>query len=258
MTDLELWLVNDDPAQLLVQKRLLGRFAATVWGFSSPTELLAQARKFGSCPNLVSDYHMPDMDGAELSRLWCEMHPDAKVLLLSVSKLSRAEKQQSTYLPSTHVKVLTDFRIPELLSTAKAWFSESAVTDEESFTPVAVGTYKKLEHFEIETHHRLQQLGGVVFLVKALTRFRNKTPERIEEIKKAIDSENFKQVHTIAHALKGSCGIVGATNLSVVADALELSSQESEPMSLLLDGLFALESAWEATLLELEDVIKPR
>ena len=70
MSDLEIWLVNDDPAQLLVQKRLLGRFASTVWDFQSPTELMAQARTYGSCPNLVSDFHMPGMIGLELSQLW--------------------------------------------------------------------------------------------------------------------------------------------------------------------------------------------
>ena len=82
LDDLEIWLVNDDPAQLLVQKRLLGRFAATVWDFQSPTELVSQARKYGSCPNLVSDFHMPGMNGLELSQLWCQMHPNARVLLI--------------------------------------------------------------------------------------------------------------------------------------------------------------------------------
>ena len=114
--------MNDDPAQLLVQKRLLGRFAATVWEFSSPDEVVSQAQKYGSCPNLVSDFHMPGMNGMELARIWCELHGNARVLLVSASNLSVDEEKEALFLPNNHVKLLSSFSLNELIATAKEWF----------------------------------------------------------------------------------------------------------------------------------------
>lgn len=244
----EVWLVNDDPAQLLVQKRLLGRFAATVWEFRSPTELIAQARKYGSCPNLVSDIHMPGMSGLELARLWCEMHPNARILLASASSLNAQEQEEARYLPGNHVKLLTNFRIPELLSAAQEWFGGEVLPEDSQ----ELESPTKLKFFNSEVHSKLRMLGGVAFLKKALHRFAERVPARLEACREATEQGDFVRVHREAHSLKGSCGVVGAGVMLELADKLETAAQNERPCESLLTMIDGVDQIWQESKTELQ------
>lgn len=244
----EVWLVNDDPAQLLVQKRLLGRFAATVWEFRSPTELIAQARKYGSCPNLVSDIHMPGMNGLELARLWCEMHPNARILLTSASSLSAREREEATFLPGNHVKLLTNFRIPELLSAAQEWFGGEAPPEDSQ----EMESPTQLQFFDSEVHSKLRMLGGAAFLKKALQRFAERVPTRLEACREATELGDFVRVHREAHSLKGSCGVVGASKMLDLADQLETAAQDERPSETLLTMIDGVDHLWQEAKAELQ------
>lgn len=247
----ELWLVNDDPAQLLVQKRLLGRLAATVWDFASPASLMTQARKYGSCPNLVTDFHMPGMNGLELAQMWCQLHPNARVLILSASFLTATEQAEFTYIPSNRVRLLTNFRIPELLKTAQEWFGGAELPCE----PAAVEVETKLVNFDDETHSKLKKLGGTAFYKKALERFRDRIPRRLAIFNHALQEGDFEALHHEAHSLKGSCGVVGANKLLSCADKLETAAREKQE-SLLTEHLDQLKKAWEQTEDELKQILK--
>ena len=257
LDDLEIWLVNDDPAQLLVQKRLLGRFAATVWDFQSPTELVAQARKYGSCPNLVSDFHMPGMNGLELSQLWCQMHPDARVLLISASELTRAEKEEATYLPSNRVKLMTAYRIPEVLNAAKEWFGgtdrEAAKEDSLEKAPAPP---QNLSYFDSDVLDKLKILGGSAFVKKALIRFSDRIPTRLANFYEYIEEKSHRKIHQEAHSLKGSCGIVGATQMLECAHELEEAAKDEKALEEIEEQVERLESLWQETARELKEVLQ--
>jgi HPt (histidine-containing phosphotransfer) domain-containing protein len=250
-TDLEVWLVNDDPAQLLVQKRLLGRFAATVWEFTSPDDLLTQAQKYGSCPNLVSDFHMPGMNGLELARIWCEMHANARVLLVSASKLTPSEEEEAVFLPNNHVKLLTSFHIPELISTVQEWFlgTPAVKEDDEPQTDTA------LNFFDPSVHSKLVMLGGNAFLRKALERFADRLPTRLDSCRGAIQGNDARSLHREAHSMKGSCGIVGASRLLELADQLESAAQDEQDLEALTGLVSEIEETWTQSKPELEQIL---
>jgi two-component system, sensor histidine kinase and response regulator len=250
-SDLEVWLVNDDPAQLLVQKRLLGRFAATVWEFSSPDELLTQAQKYGSCPNLVSDFHMPGMNGLELAQIWCEMHANARVLLVSASKLSADEEEAAIFLPNNHVKLLTSFHIPELLATVQEWFLGIPADCEEQKTQ----TGSTLRYFDASVHSKLVMLGGKPFLRKALERFADRLPTRLDSCRDALECLDKRSLHREAHSLKGSCGIVGANALLELADNLEVAAQNEEDSAAIAQLIVDIDQVWGDSKTELEQVL---
>ena len=251
---LEIWLVNDDPAQLLVQKRLLGRFAATVWEFSSPDEVVSQAQKYGSCPNLLSDFHMPGMNGLELARIWCELHGNARVLLASASSLSVEEKKEALFLPQNHVKLLSSFNLSELMTTAREWFvgEPEELQDETEPAEETSG----LVHFDRAVHSKLMMLGGAAFLKKALDRFADRLPGRMESCREALQSGDLRTVHREAHSLKGSCGIVGATSMLELADQLESAALREEAPDALSLLLKEIEQEWQHSAAELQEVLK--
>lgn len=257
MSDLEIWLVNDDPAQLLVQKRLLGRVAATVWDFQSPTELIAQAKKYGSCPNLVSDYNMPGLNGMQLSQMWCEMHPDAKVLLLSASQMSDSERDELTYLPKSHVKVLTDFRLPELLSTAREWFTCEPSSEHDSIESAeATDPSRVYRLFETDTLRKLSALGGGPFVKKALERFAARVPLRFQTLTAALENQRVGLIVEEAHSFKGSCGVVGAHTMMNIAGQLEVCARNDSELPVLRSLVNDLETAWQGTEEELRSILQ--
>jgi len=249
---LEIWLVNDDPTQLLVQKRLLGRFADKVWEFSSPRRLLHHARKHGSCPNLVSDFHMPGMTGLELARLWCELHVDARVLLVSASNLSVDEEREALFLPNTHVKLLSSFRLSELMRAAREWF----VGDFEEWDEPEPTTASSLRYFDASVHSKLVTLGGNLFLRKALERFADRWPSRLQNFREALRGSDFSGIYREAHSLKGSCGIVGADPLLKLADQLEAAARREEPPEILDELVNLIEETWKSSEDELDQVLK--
>jgi CheY-like chemotaxis protein len=58
-----------------------GAYAVTVT--HDGAEALAQAERLPACDLLVTDYLMPNMDGAELAHRLKALHPGARVLMLT-------------------------------------------------------------------------------------------------------------------------------------------------------------------------------
>jgi HPt (histidine-containing phosphotransfer) domain-containing protein/CheY-like chemotaxis protein len=244
---LDLWLVNDDPAQLMVQQRLLSRVAATVEVFLSPMEALAAARVKGSSRFLVTDFHMPVMDGPELARYWCDLHRDARVLVVSASEVNREEQARMDALPRRSVRLLTSYRITDLQEEVKVWF-----LDHQSSDAASLKDSSPVMRLDSSVLDKLAIMGGAAFLARTITRFLQNGPEKVEGIRSAYLAQNHEKMHELAHALKGSCGLVGALLLSRAADEIENATSEGGDTSLLEQQLQTLRDECAATVQELE------
>lgn len=243
---LTLCLVNDDPAQLMVQRRLLSRMA-TVHGFLSPLEALAAARAGASTPFLITDFHMPDMDGPELARVWCELHAGARVLLVSASEVSRQEQEKVDALPAGSVRLLTSYRITELQEQARVWFQEApSETDESSRQGESLA---RLDRSVLE---KLGKLGGADFVQKTVARFLRSGPQKVQDIERAFATGEYRQMHELSHALKGSCGLVGAQTLSTAADRIETATSDQGDREGLENLVREVVAECQATVADLE------
>ena len=232
-----IWLVNDDPSQLMVQKRLLGKIASVVRGFLSPVEALTEARSTEVTPFLVTDFQMPMMDGPELALQWCGLFPDSRILIVSASEVSRSDLQRVDALPADSVRLLTSYRIAELPKAAELWLF---AVDEEL---QALGEREFQEQaFDPTVLEKLAQLGGEEFVRKTVARFLRSSPERLELLQQASQALDLSKIQALAHSLKGSCGLVGALELARIADRLEQSAAENQ------------ECDWMGMVSELEQV----
>ena len=258
--EISLWLVNDDPAQLLVQKRLLGRFASQVSGFGSALEAVAQANRTGeSPPFLVSDINMPNMNGVELARLWHEMHSDARVLLLSASSLSAEVRKAVNELPPESVKALSPYRLGELSHTAKEWFGGEScepASPAEAKRPYPKSNLSPGQYLDAATMDKLFQLGGEPFLQKALARFIESLNDKVAKIESAAKTNDREALHATSHGLKGSGGILGAAPLMEACDALEQATSPDHAEEPVNELVAAVQSIAQATLAEAQKLLK--
>lgn len=218
----EVWLVNDDPAQLMVQKRLLSKVVPQVRDFLSPLEALSAARETESAPYLVTDFQMPMMDGPELARQWYSLFPQTRILIVSASEVSRDDQRRVDALPADSVRLLTSYRIADLPGKAKLWFFSL----DEQLRIVADEETDKKVRFDPSVLEKLATLGGEEFVQKTIERFLRSVPEKLDGLTEAAQASDLPQLHLLAHSLKGSCGLVGALSLARAADELEQSSAE--------------------------------
>ncbi len=256
----DIWLVNDDPAQLMVQKRLLSRFCTSVTSFLSPLEALASARSVPSSPLLVTDFHMPGMDGPELAQFWCDLHDQARVLVVSASELSSKERIKVEKLPAERVKVLTSYRIAELKDQAQGWFEHSPRSDSRAHSVEDANLSKNSQRFDKSVLAKLSHLGGATFVTRTVARFVVNTPQKVTLIEEAFQEKDLSKMHATSHSLKGSCGLVGATALLAIADRLETATDpdRSDPLDFdtLRSTMVDLRKECTSTVQELEDSSK--
>lgn len=257
---INIWLVNDDPAQLLVQKRLLGRFASEVTDFGSALEAFAQAQKSeGSPAFLVSDINMPGMSGAELASLWHELHPDAKVLLLSASVLSPEMRKTVERLPSSSVKTLSPYRLGELSKAAQEWFGGGAAEvepAEQANLPYPKTKSNSSEYLDSNSMEKLFQLGGKSFLEKAIGRFVESVIDKTAKIELAAAANDRRTLHEVSHGLKGSGGILGATPLMEACDALERATSPEHSVEPVQELVATVQRVASATLQEAKSLLE--
>ena len=242
---LSLVIVNDDPAQLMVQKRLLGRIA-DVTVYLSPIEALAAARSGTASPYLVVDFHMPDLDGPELARIWCDLYPDARVLMVSASEITAREQDKFKALPATTVKLLTSYRITDLQDYATSWFCK------ERNEPVPPPPSRGDVRLEPSVLEKLGTLCGANFVAQTVARFLRSSPDKVQGIQAALLAGEYQRMHELAHSLKGSCGLVGALALSAVADRIETATEDGKDTPGLDPLVNELTAEHQATVNELE------
>lgn len=233
----------------MVQKRLLGR-VAQVSGYLSAIEALAAVRQGDqTAPFLVTDFQMPHMDGPELARVWCDLFPEARVLIISVSEISGAERARVQELPRDRVRLVTSYRLTELPHHVTEFVSQAQ--SELSAAETLPASRRRLDP---EVLRKLGQLGGAEFVAKTVARFQRGGPERIQEMLEALQQGDLARVHQLSHALKGSCGLVGALSLSALADQIELASGESGSPDQLAKLVEQAQSECRQTLQELEGI----
>lgn len=254
----DIWLVNDDSIQLKIQKRLLGKLATCVTEFQSPVQAIALARQGKSSPYLVTDLNMPEMSGAELAQFWCQLHPKARVLLLSASSASKNELDKIEKLPQGSVRLLTSYRIPQLQELVAGWLLAKKISEKPALgfknAPASgLENAQNIAYLDLPTLRKLVSLGGKAFASEIVERFLESCQNKVEGILSAFSQNDLKAVHGLSHALKGSCGLVGAVYLYQIADSLEsLTSLDklSEPLS---EKMLELEKVSKLTLREIKN-----
>jgi len=194
---------------------------------------------------VLMDMQMPIMDGLEATRtIRKNFSNDDLPVLAMTANASDADRQKC--LASGMDAHITKPIDPDLLFTEIAKWIKPNNTPPITNKTLAITTKETQTIPEIkgvDTNLGLKVAAGKVSLyIKMLKTFSTDQVNAVENIKKAIEKNDFATGQLIAHTLKGTCGSIGATELQKKAEILE--SHLKEKMS-------------HAKIVELLDLIHP-
>ena len=214
-------LVEDNSVNQLValgQLRKLGHDCVIA---SSGAEALS-VLPGGNFDVVLMDCSMPGMDGYETTRRIRQLQGDAATLpVIAITAHALAGEREKCLAAGMNDYLAKPVSIEQLGAMIKLWTSKDSATAEEPASSIMsaddgfVLDRERVSSFM--TIGRTQE-GFLEGLVKT---FKQDVPSRIDALRAAAASGDANDLALAAHALKSSCGSVGARRMYAVAASLE-------------------------------------
>ena len=255
-------VVDDTRMNLDVIVNLLKRTRITVDTVESGMEALEAVKKT-AYDAIFLDHRMPNMDGLECFKRMRELNDniskDAPVIALTANAVSGAREEYLTlgfadyltkpidshkleemlirYLPEDKVNIIKEEdketgnnrgnSVKEAVSgEAVLKSSEETEAAEVSVEEAIPDWLKKCE--DIDTESGIVNCGSTEGYIQILTGFYENIDAKADEIKNLYEEGNYKDYTVKVHALKSSARIVGLTELSQMAEALEAAGDADD------------------------------
>ena len=225
MSDLQILVVDDDEVSREVLSVLLeGQGYAVETADSGDAALALLKDSAHAAPGVVlADLQMPGTRGDELARqLRAACGP--QTLLIAMSG-SQPEASLSDGFNAFLLKPFSMEQFAALVNGSKATTTENNAT----------GTLNEDVYQKLASSMNASQLERLYSM--CLT----DAEKRIDEMKHAAASQDNDAYRRAAHAIKGGCGMVGATELQSIANIMETKGIEANHVATLHEFLLASE-----------------
>jgi CheY-like chemotaxis protein len=215
-----LLVVDDDAVMRELLAAVIGMEGYRVAVAESGEEALALlAESSAEIEMMLVDLHMPGVQGADLAkRLHSASAPGTLLIGMSGSELKR---EDAALFDGFLRKPFTVEEFKRTVEVAENASAESA----QVMTPDALGT----DVLDEEVFRKLASILPKVQLRELYRITVEDVQRRLEKMRAAVKRGDLATVHAEAHAIKGGCGMVGASELSALATALENSSEVGNP-----------------------------
>lgn len=207
---LRILVIDDDPVMRELLEAVLGFAGHAVESVDSGEVALDQLQHGPTPPDVVlTDLHMPGLQGRELAcRLQQTCGPGTLLMGMSGSYPSDEETRlldyflQKPFTPEQFEAALRAAREGHTGQTKQADPGNKAVLDETVFSRLSASVPAA----------QLRELYAMTL---------TDVEARLKRMHAALDGGDLKKVREEAHAIKGSCGMVGASELYALAAATE-------------------------------------
>jgi CheY-like chemotaxis protein len=166
---------------------------------------------------VLMDVQMPEMDGLTATKIIREREKltGKHLPIIALTAHAFAEDREKCLKAGMDGYVSKPIKIKELWRTIEDVYEKVKKEKKEIKT-------SKISDFQIDIDRVLEMAGGDEEFVKELFRlFLNECPQRLEEIKKAIEEKNLSAIAKIAHVLKSSSGNLGINRIYNLCSEIE-------------------------------------
>lgn len=217
-----------------------------------------EAVQSGNFDLVLMDYHMPEMDGWEASKVIREREqgsPSRIPIIGLTADVQKGilEKCIANGMDAYLSKPFTQAQIAEQLASWLPKRAQASKTDRPAFESASLAAGEVLD---AATMDRLRALGrpGEPSLLERIARiFLEDAKAMVSELSRAAEGPSWETLREFAHSLKSSSANVGALQLSALCRELETMKVEDERGAADLVSKINTESA--AVFKELEDIV---
>ncbi len=243
-------LVDDNPTNVKVigqQLNMLGYLAETAEDGADALEMW----RTGSYSLILTDCHMPIMDGYQLSEIIRrEETPGTRIPIIATTADALKGTAQRCFDAGMNDYLTKPMKLQQLREALRKWAPKVGVEDEsdkeQSFTQGA-----DMSHEDIDQ----TALGNILgtqdpeMLAEYYNSFLETSTPTAKQIQDAFNAGDLSEVSRLAHKLKSSARTVGANRLGDCCQALEEAGREGDAQSVsqqmeLLPVLFNGVKAW--------------
>ena len=220
-------VVDDNEMNLQVVKGLLKATKVNLTLALSGRECLEELSK-NEYHLILLDHMMPEMDGIETLEKIRITHPDIPVIALTANVMNGGSDYYikagfQDYLSKPVEGGALEQMIKRYLPSDLISESEEAAEVQEEVLPEYLSWLYEIDGISVADG--IMYCGNAEFFEKFLTSFYESIDEKADEISNAFEKEDYDNYTIKVHALKSTARIIGAAELSHLAEELEMAGK---------------------------------
>ena len=233
---LKILLADDNPANQKVALQIMARMGYRADVAANGIEILEAVR---SKPYdiLLTDVHMPLMDGLEAARRICEDYPPARrPRIIAMTASAMPEDRDQCFRAGMDDFVVKPVRIEDLQSVLVRWgitqhgagaksFSDQKKTGPMINQSVEAAHTDAINLAGLLKLREMQEEGEDNIIKQLIELFLCETPQHFDALRRALEGANREALQREAHVLTGSCAIMGASKMAALSTELEKISR---------------------------------
>ncbi|MGE0861941.1 MAG: PAS domain S-box protein [Gammaproteobacteria bacterium] len=211
--------VDDHPTNRTVLERQLGKIGLQAELAESGEQALARWRE-GRYALIITDIHMPHMDGYALTRAIREIEGREnrpRIPIIAWTASAMPEDRTRCLAAGMDDFLAKPVELQTLQQTLGRWLPTSEAPAAGETTPTRIN---------LEALNKLS--GSSTEQAEILKEFEAQTRKDFDALKAALDKSDMPAVKRTAHSMKGSSRMVGAQELATLCEALEHSLRAND------------------------------
>jgi signal transduction histidine kinase/DNA-binding NarL/FixJ family response regulator len=244
---LRLLIADDSPVNLRVTALLLENRGHEVTAVENGKEVLARMKK-GRFDVVILDERMPKMGGIEAVRAIRKLETSngGHIPAVLVTGNGSEEARRRSREAGVDAHITKPFRDEELFRTVEELCGAARLRASATEPGKATSTAEAFNARDL-----LKRVGGNPKVVRQVARiFLTDTPKRMSAIHKAIAKKDGEALAVAAHALSGSLGMLGASEIAADGRAIEVLGRSGS-----IEEASRLLAAFEVKLSDLKKVL---
>ena len=215
-------LVEDDGATQMVMQSLLTCAGYDVDTAGTGAQALPMIST-GAYDAVLMDYHLPDIDGCEMTRRIRRLESDERwVPVIGVTASTSVQELQHGVASGMDDHLCKPVQEVELRHVLARWVAVPDADDD-------MGGQGGSPHLDIDRLALLSaagRAGGPALVAQLITLYRDDARTNLRELRHAVESGDRADVENLAHRLRGSSGNLGAAGIAHLASGVEQAARD--------------------------------